>query len=164
MLIINGEKLETNALNDSKHKHYDFAKLYDTTMKELRSKHRDYIRFIRPGYPKRCKGADSRGFELPSMMKPTEVLSIPLSANVYLEGTMGQNTWECCLDTPKLLPGNLWGLGRKRRIHIKDDYVVDLKKSPDLAFFLYKISPFIKKNIIRMEDPIFDDKAIGDVN
>lgn len=161
MILFNSEKL-ADAINDKDHKHYDAAKMHDETIRFLRKKYKGHMRFIRPGYPRKTKGADSRGFEIPSMAKPTEPLSIKLEANVFIDGIKGgKNHWACCLDTPKLLPGNLWGLGNKRRIHIYDDFLVNLDKDPDLGFFLYKISPFVKKGFIRLQDPEGDDAELG---
>lgn len=162
MILINQERLMMDALNDVNHKHHEFAKIYDDTLKFLRGKYKTEMRYIRPDRPIRVKGADSRFIEIPSMALPIEPMSIPLKANVYVEGTsLGKNLWACCLDAPKLLPGNLWDLGRKRSLLIYGEYLVNVEREPDLAFFLYKISPFTKKGLVKLQDPERDDEEIG---
>ena len=150
-----------DALQDPKHKHHEFAKFYNNTLEFLQKRYKNYMRYTRPGYPKTTKGRDARGFDVPHMKKPTPPMAIPLKANVNVEGKLGKNLWACCLDDPTLLPGNLWDLGRRRSITIEEELIVNIEKEPDLAFFLYAISTFKKKNIIRLHDPESIDAEIG---
>jgi hypothetical protein len=166
MLIINKSKLETHALNDPKDKMYDFAHEYDKGIKQLREQYGDKIRFVRPGFPKRTKGIDPRNKEVPNMALPTPPMIIPLTAEV--NGRTGLEIWQCALENPTLLANGQWELGNRRSIMVKDgSLTVNLKKEPELAFFIYFKSPFYskregKKGLLVIDDPVASAKAEGD--
>lgn len=163
MLLIDKHPLETDALNDKAHKLHDFAKEYDDALTYLKEHYKDgFIRFKRPGYPKHTKGADSKGNEIAKMVEPTPPIRIPLQAYATI-GKLGKHLWACCLDSPTVLPNGLWDMGRERALTIKTDKLVNINTDPDLAFFLYKVSPFTKRGLIKIADPIKDDAEIGEV-
>jgi hypothetical protein len=162
MIILDSHPLELDALNDPKHKLHDFAKEYDDTLKELYARYTNgFIRFKRPGFPRYTKGMDEQGREIPKMAFPTPPMRIPLKAYATT-GKLGKHLWMCCLDTPTVLANGLWDMGRKRAMSIKEDILVDIKKEPDLAFFLYRISPFVRRGLVKIADPVADDKKIGE--
>lgn len=162
MIIIDSKPLELDALNDPKNKLHDFAKEYDDTLRYLQDRYKNgFIRFKRPGFPKHTKGSDNFGNEIPKMAEPTPPLSIPLKAYATL-GKLGKHQWGCCLDTPTILPNGLWDLGRKRTKMIKEDILVNINEEPDLAFFLYRVSPFVRRGLLKVVDPLKDDAEIGE--
>jgi len=162
MILLDQKPLEGDALNDKDHKLHEFAKEYDNTLKELRSKYKDgIIRFKRVGWPKYTKGADSAFREVPNMLEPTPPMRIPLKAYA-VTGSLGKHLWMCCLDAPVLLPNGLSDMGRKKTLSIKEEVIVNINNEPDLAFFLYKISPFVRRRLLQVIDPIADDAKIGE--
>lgn len=162
MIIVNKIPLTDEALNDKSHKLYNFARFYEDTLAELRKNYTNgYIRFKRPGFPKYTKGADNAGREIPKMKEPTPPMRIPLKGSAVV-GTLGKQNIACCLDEPTILPGNLWDLGVKRAITVKEDYLVNITAEPDLAFYLYKISKFTQRGLLKVVDPKADDAKIGE--
>jgi len=136
-------------------------------VKELRARFKNQIKFVRPGYPRYVKGADSKGTEIPQMPEPTPPMRIPLKANV--SGRYGKELWMCCRDEPTILPNGLWDMGRERAISIKESLTVDLEKDIELAFFLYFKSPFMnpKKGArgsgqLKVDDPDADARILGE--
>jgi len=168
MLLIDSKPLELDALNDPKHKLHDFAKVYDDTLVEINRKFKvGTIRFRKAGYPRYTEGADSFGRKIAKMVEPPTTMRIPLKAYATL-GKLGKHLWMCCQDTPTVLPNGLWDMGRKKAISIKDDLLVNINEEPDLAFFLYKVSPFVTgrrgagKSLLKIVDPIADDETMGE--
>jgi hypothetical protein len=53
-------------------------------------------------------------------------------------------------------------MGRARSLSVKGTISVNINNDPDLAFFLYKISPFVQRRLIAVADPIADDAEIGE--
>jgi hypothetical protein len=169
MLIIDRHPLEKEALNNKSHNLYDCAQLVDQTLSYLKSHYKDgLIRFNKIGYPKHTEGADSRFRKLPKIVEPATQWRIPLKAYVAI-GDLGKHTWMCCLDTPDVLPNGLHDFAKfskRKAISVEEVLVVDIEKQPDLAFFLYKISPFVKREgnrgIFQILDPLLDDSALGE--
>lgn len=169
MLIVDRRPLEADALNDTRHPLHKFAKEYEDTMKFLRERYdKDgVIRFKKIGYPKYTKGADSSFRELPKVKEPDTQWRIPLKAYVAL-GELGKHTWMCCLDPPDVSANGLYDMpkiSKRKAISIDSTLVVNIAEQPDLAFFLYKISPFMERpnhnGLFRIIDPIRDDEEIG---
>ena len=162
MILVDQKPLEGDVLNDPKHKLHQFAVEYENTIKHLRDTYTNgFIRFKRVGYPKYTKGADSNFRELPKVLEPTAPMRIPLSAYAVL-GSLGKHRFMCCLDTPTILPNGLWDMGTRKAMTIKENVLVNINEQPDLAFFLYKISPFVKKGLIIVADPKKDDAELGE--
>jgi len=162
MILIDQRPLESDALHEDKHKLHEFAKEYDSTLKELHGKYKDgIIRFKRIGWPKYTKGADSSFREVPNMLEPTPPMRIPLKAYA-VTGSLGKHLWMCCLDAPVLLPNGLSDMGRKKTLSIIEEVIVNINEQPDLAFFLYKISPFVRRKLLQVIDPVADDAKIGE--
>jgi hypothetical protein len=88
-------------------------------------------------------------------------MRIPLQANVAT-GKLGKHLWMCCQGSPTILPNGLWDLGSVRSMSVKEDILVNINEDPDLAFFLYKISPFVKRKLIKVADPVADDSELGE--
>jgi hypothetical protein len=161
MILVDSRPLELDALNDPKHKLYDFAREYDDTLKELRSTYKNgFIRFKRVGYPRHVKGADSNFNEIPKMAEPIPILRIPLKAYATT-GKLGKHLWACCMDTPTILPNGLWDMGTKKAMSIKEGVLININEEPDLAFYFYKICPFVKRGMIKVVDPAKDDADLG---
>lgn len=163
MILVDKKPLDVStAIQDYKHPQYEFAKLYNETMQEMKTKFQDgYVRFIRPGVPKHSKGYDSSGREIPKLKEPTPPWRIPLQAYATV-GKIGKHLFGCCLDQPEVLPNGLWDMGKQRSMSIKENVLVNIDQEPDLAFFLYKISPFVKRSLIKVFDPKAIDDAIGE--
>jgi hypothetical protein len=162
MLLIDNHPLEADALSDPKHKLHDFAKEYDDALTYLHDRYKNgFIRFKRIGYPKFTKGADSAFREVPKVKEPTPPMRIPLQAYATV-GKLGKHHWACCLDAPKVLPNGLWEMGKRKAFTIEEDVLININEEPDLAFFFFKISPFIKKGLIKVLDPAKDDVEIGE--
>jgi len=161
MLLINQKPLEVGIIKDKDHPLFQHALEYDKGIKYLKSAYVDKIRFVRPGFPKFTSGFDSRGRPKARIALPTTPMIIPLQAE--FAGSAGLEIWACALDNPKLLPNNLWELGNKRSLMIKDaSYTVDLHRQAELAFFLYYKSPFFRSGLLKIVDPVADAKAEGD--
>jgi hypothetical protein len=169
MILVDRHQLEGDALNDPKHPLHNFAKEYEDTMKFLKERYNKdgVIRFKKIGYPKYTKGADSNFRELPKVKEPDTQWRIPLKAYVAI-GNLGKHTWMCCLDPPDVTANGLYDmpkLSKRKGISIDSTLVVNIADQPDLAFFLYKISPFMERlnhnGLFRIIDPIKDDEEIG---
>ena len=159
MILINKMKLETGALQDDTHPMHSFAKEYDTGVKYLKRTYGDSIRFIRPGYPRHSAGVDAKGKPVPKMAKQTPPMILPLQAEVV--GKTGTEVWACSLGSPQLLPNGLWDIGSKRSLMIGENYTVNLKTQPDLAFFLYYKSPMYG-TLLKVDDPTAKAREDGD--
>ncbi len=169
MILVDRRPLEGDALNTPTHPLHKFAKEYNDTLAYL-NKHFDkdgVIRFKKIGYPKYTKGADSSFREVPKLKEPDTTWRIPLKAYVAI-GDLGKHTWMCCLDPPEVLPNGLQDmpkLSKRKGISIEDTLVVNISEQPDLAFFLYKISPFMERighnGLFRIVDPIREDEEFG---
>ena len=161
MLLINQRPLEINAVKDESHPMHLHAKEYEKGLKYLRETYGNSIRFVRPKFPKKTKGIDSKGREVDNLLLPTPPMIIPLTAEV--NGRTGLEIWSCALDNPKLLPNGLWELGGRRSIMIKDaNITVNLKSQAELAFFLYYKSPFYSSGQLKIDDPVAQAKLEGD--
>jgi len=162
MILLDSVPLDFESLNDSKAKHHDFAKEYNETLTYLRDHYKNgLIHFKRQGAVKYTKGMDSSGREVPQMLEPVVSWSIPLSAYA-VTGNKGKHLWACCLSTPTPKANGLWDMGRTRSKIIKDELFININENPDLAFFLYKISPFVKRKLIVVADPVADDSTLGE--
>ena len=163
MILVDKKPLQLDALNDKSNPLHEFAVEYDKTLKYLHERYKNgYIRFRRPGFPKYVKGADEKGREIPKVKEPDIPMRIPLRAYTTI-GSLGKHEITCCLDAPTVLPNQLWDFGRTRAMTIKVDKLVNFNDQPDLAFFLYKVSPFTKKGHLQVVDPAKDDEEIGAV-
>lgn len=161
MLLIDQRPLEGDALNDKLHKLHKFAVEYDNTLKYLITAYpQGFIRFKRSDLPKYTKGADSSFKELPRVSEPVQKWRIPLSAYANI-GELGKHRIMCCLDTPTILPNGLWDMGKKKSMDVVENILVNINENPDLAFFLYKISPFTQRGLIKVVDPKLDDETLG---
>jgi len=162
-LLINGKLLEVGiALRDDKHPMYNYAVQYEDGIRELKTKFQDVIKFVRPGFPKTNKGSDSRGNEVMLVEPPTPAM-FPLETP-YAHPQRGEEIWSCCLQTPKLLPNGLWAIGNKRSMKIDEFVNVDLRRQPDLAFYLYYIylaNPR-KQARLKVDDPKAEIRAKAD--
>lgn len=162
MLLVDKMPLNLEDLNDPKSKQYDFAREYNDTLTYLRDHYKNgYIRFKRPGAIKYTKGADKYMNELPKVAEPVSPWRIPLSAYATT-GNKGKHLWACCLSTPEPKANGLWDMGAIKSKTIKEDILVNINEEPDLAFFLYKISPFVKRKLIKVADPVADDSELGE--
>jgi S1-C subfamily serine protease len=75
-ILVNQLKLDVGiALRDVNHPMYQYALQYDTGVKELKDKFKNVIKFVRPGFPQRSKGTDSRGREV-TMLEPKSPASL----------------------------------------------------------------------------------------
>ena len=162
MILLDQVPLDLEAINDPKAKHHDFAKKYNETLEHLRDHFKNgYIRFKRQGAIKYTKGADNTGKEVPKMLEPVQPWRIPLQAYA-VTGNKGKHLWACCLGTPEPKANGLWDMGRIKSHTIKEDLLVNINENPDLAFFLYEVSPFVKKKLIVVADPKKDDAELGE--
>jgi hypothetical protein len=163
MILINQERLLPDALKNEDDKLHAFAKLYDSTLNELKKKFGKTVHFIRPDRPRKTKGATARGKEVPGMSIPVEPIVIPLSATVVLdEIPMGSNTWTCSMRAPRPIDGGLWEPGGRRSLIIKSaELSVSIENDPDLAVFMYKICPFVKKGILKLKDAQAEAEALA---
>ena len=144
--------LETaSALQNESHPLHEIAVEYTEGLRKLREQFPDgKIKFIRPGYPKKSKGVDSRGRQV-TMLEPKTPALFPLRREVVNE-KRGTEIWSCCLTAPKLLPNNLWEIDGKRSIKIDEFVIVNLNKQPDLAYYLAFIAKF-KSSLLKVDDP-----------
>lgn len=162
MLLIDRKPLEESALNDPKDKFHKIAVEYNNTIKYLQERYKNgIIRFKRPNFPRPTKAADAFGNEIPKATEPETPMRIPLKSYQAISD-LGKHYVACCLDAPEVLPNGLWELGRQRAITVKGGIAVNVNDNPDLAFFLYKVSPFVKKGILKVLDPLKDDEALGE--
>ncbi len=161
MILINGRQLlVSEAMQDDRHPLHAQAKDYTKGVAELRDTFGKYIKLIRPGFPKTNQGSDARGNEQ-TLVEPTPPASFPLQTE-YNHPTRGKEIWSCCLTTPKLLPNQLWEMGSKRSVSIKDSLTIDVNKNPDLAYYFYYISNAIKTDRLKVDNPKADIKKKAD--
>ncbi len=133
---------------------------YQKGVEYLKRTYGKQIKFVRPGYPRKIKGIDSRGDETPNMKEPTPPMRIPLDAEVNTD--RGMEFWSYTEGTPKLQPNNLYEPTGKRALQVTEDIVVSLESKPELAFFLYYKSPFLKGGMLKIDDPMAEAKERGD--
>jgi len=162
MLLINKEKLSISAADNPSHPQHKIAKFYLDGTRHISETYGRYMRFIDPRQPRHTRGADSRGNEIPKMKEPDTITKIPLKASYY-DKDRGTEIWACCLGDPILHPNGQYDLGNTRAITITSDKVVDTEKDMDLAFYLAYISPFVRKKVIKIDDPKMDAKKLGDI-
>lgn len=163
MILLDKLPLDLESLNNKDSKQYPFAREYNDTLTDLRERFPNgMIHFKRKGAKKFTKGVDSSGREVPKMIEPVSPWRIPLQAYA-VTGNKGKHLWACCLNSPEPMANGLWDMGRTRSLSIKETISVNINNDPDLAFFLYKISPFVQRRLIAVSDPIAEDKDIGEV-
>ena len=161
MILLDSVPLDHESLNDPKAKHHEFAKEYNNTIAYLHDNYKNgYIRFKRQNAVTYTKGADNRGIEIPKVAEPVRPWRIPLQAYA-VTGNKGKHQWACCLGTPEPKANGLWDMGRTKSMTVKEDILVNINENPDLAFFLYKITPFVKRKLIVVVDPKQDDETLG---
>jgi len=161
MILINSQPLDVNAEKDETHPLHSQALEFKAGVKNLREMFKSQIKFVRPGYPKKNRGTDSKGREIENMTEPTPPTRIPLQARAV--GRNGiQEIWDYCDGRARLLPNNLWEATGKRSIMPTDSFIIDLESKPDLAFFLYYKSPLVLSGQWIVYDPDGDAKAKGD--
>lgn len=162
MLLVNQGKLEIGAAaNEPSHPLHEQAKFYLKSTEYLRETYGKYMHFIDKKQPRYCKGADSRGNDIPKIKEPDTLLYVPLQT-YYTDKKRGKELWSCCLSNPVLLPNGLWDLGRNRTLPIKGNLVVNLETDMDLAFYLSYISRFVSKKLLKIDNPAEDAKKEGD--
>jgi hypothetical protein len=159
MLLINSKPIDVLARQDEQNPMHIHAIDYEKGIQYLKETFGTQLKFVRPGFPKRSRGIDSRKKEVPNMLRPTPPMRIPLKSEVV--GKTGTEIWEYCEGAPKLLPNNLLEATGKRGIQVEDQIVISLNKSPELAFFLYYKSPFMN-SLLKIDDPTAEAKAEGD--
>lgn len=164
MLLINGRQLEVGmAVRDPNHPLHLQAKEYQKGIAELKEKYGKQIKFIRPGFPKKNRGSDSKGRET-ELAEPTPPALFPMETE-YVTENRGKEIWSCCLTLPELQPNGLWSIGKlgKRSLKIEEFKIVDLDKEPDLAYYLYYISRSVRKgNRLKVDNPKEDIKKKAD--
>ena len=164
MLLVNKQKLEvTAALKDESHPLHDQAVFYSKQTQYLRDTYGRYMRFIDIKRPKYCKGADSKGREIPKLKEPDTIMRVPLE-RYYSDPKRGREVWSCCLTQPKRLDHDQWDVSGERAVTIKGDKIIDLDTDIDLAFYLTFISPFVKKKLLKIENPAEDALKEGERN
>lgn len=152
MLLVNSKPL-TDLL--------DKQKEYESGLKYLRDNFGEQLKLIRPGYPRKTKGVDPKGRDVPNMSEPSPPMRVPLAAKSFNKnGAM--EIWEYCAGAPKLLPNNLWEATGTRGKSVTDNLVINLNNDPELAFFMYYKSPFIKGGELAVDDPAAAAKMKGD--
>ena len=160
MLLVNQKPITENAdkvENDPMHR---YAREYKQGVKFLRETYGDSIKFIRPGYPRKVRGIDPKGRDVPNMAEPTSPMMMPLTARV--DGDNGMEIWSYSDGPPKILPNQMWEAGGKRSKMVTEQIVVNLRKEPELAFFLYYKSPVFKSGMLQVDDPAAAAKLRGD--
>jgi|WetSurSiteA1Bulk_404760.scaffolds.fasta_scaffold21025_2 hypothetical protein len=152
-ILINGKKLEVGmALRDENDPMHGYAIEYSEGLKALKEKHGQFIKFVRPGYPKINNGADSKGRDA-VLVEPDTPAMFPLE-RAFPHPLRGEEIWSCCLNMPKLLPNGLWSIGNKRSLKINQYINVNIDKQPDLAYYLYYIADFWKRGgRLKIDDP-----------
>jgi hypothetical protein len=168
MIIVDRKPLEQEALNDKNHNLHNFAVLMQDTLLYLQDHYKNGVLNIKKvGYPKFTEGADSNFRKLPKVVEPTTPWRIPLRAYVAI-GDLGKHTWMCCLDPPEVLANGLYDMPRfskRKAISIEETLVVNINEQPDLAFFMFKISPFLSRDghngLFKILDPMKEDEEIG---
>ena len=164
MLLLNSQKLEVAAAEkDKNHPLHEQALFYLKSTEYLRKTYGKYMRFVDIKQPRYCKGSDGRGNDIPKMKEPDTIMRIPLQT-YYADPKRGREVWACCTAQPVLLPNGLWDLGRNRSLTIKGEKIVDLTMDVDLAFYLAYLSPFVRKKLLKIDNPAMDAKSEGDRN
>ena len=161
MILWNKEKLQISAANDPAHPHHEAAKFYQQKVKYLKETYGKYMRIFDPKQPRYCKGADSKGRDIPKMKEPDTRMVIPFETDHTTEKGEKQ-IWSYCEGAPVIHPNGQYDLGRIKSVSIAGDKVIDLNRDPDLAFYLTCVSPFVRRKILKIEDPAADAKKLGD--
>lgn len=139
----------------------DKEKEYKAGIKYLRETFGEQLKLVRPGHPRRTKGIDPKGRDVPNMSEPSPPMRVPLAAETFTDkGVM--EVWEYCQGSPQLLPNNLWKATGSRGKSITESIVISLQSDPELAFFLYYKSPFIPGGLLKVDDPSAEAKMEGD--
>lgn len=161
-ILVNGKMLETAiALQKTDHPLHEIAKEYTEGLKKLREQFPDgKIKFVRPGFPIKTKGVDSKGREV-MMVEPSRPALFPLEKK-FAHPMRGEEIWSCCLQMPQLLPNGLWSIGKKKSLKVDEFYIVDLNKQPDLAYYLAYIAKFDRKGLLVIDDPKAETRKKAD--
>ena len=163
MILVNQNKLESDAYTNEANPMHVYAVEVERGLKELRKRFPEgKIKFVRPGYPKYTDGLTAKGIEVKGIPVPTTPAHYPLRTQ-FKHPERGSELWVCSVDAPKILPGNLWDIGGTRYFAIEDSKTIDLKTEPDLAFYLCYISNAVKSGQIKIDDPKADIKAKADI-
>jgi hypothetical protein len=160
MIIINSQQLQSTALTDENHPLHSQAKEYEAGVKYLKKTYGEKIKFVRPGFPKRGSGFDSRGNSVPNLAEPTPPMLMPLRAEI--DGKTGMEIWEISQGTPKLLPNGLWEATGRRSKSVTEHIIFNLKDEAELAFFFYYKSPFMSSGLLKIDDPAAEARIEGD--
>lgn len=163
MILVNQRQLNVaSASRDKDDEMYVYAMEYEKGLKELRKRFPEgTITFVRPGYPQRVDGITAKGKEVRDIPYPTAQARYPLKTN-FTHPERGTELWACCLDAPKILPGNLWDLGTKRSFTVEERLHVDINKEPDFAFYLVYRSKAVLGGHLKIDDPKAELKEKAD--
>lgn len=163
MLLLNKMQLDLSAASEEKkdHSQHQAAKFYVRSVKYLKETYGKTIRFKDPKQPRYCKGVDSKNRDVARMKEPDTMIKIPLETDFTTEDGEKQ-IWAYCEGAPVIHPNGQYDLGRKRSLTIQGDKVVSMGRDPDLAFYLAYVSPFVRRKVLKIEDPVADAKKTGD--
>ena len=159
MILVNSRQLDSHALTDESHPLHSQAVEYDRGVKYLQKTYGDQIKFVRPGMPRKTKGYDAKGNEVPNMREDSNPMLMPLKARST--GKTGTEIWELC-EGSDLLPNNLWKATGKRSKSVSEHIIVNTKTDAELAFFLYYKSPVFKAGLLKIDDPVAEARMEGD--
>ena len=160
MILVNYRPITKDALTNENDPAHSYAVEYHRGVERLKKDFGKSIKFVRPGYPKKSKGIDSRMREVNNLTEPTQPMIVPMNADIV--GDAGKELWQYCSGRAKLLPNGLWEATGKRSKFITDSVIVDLEKDPELAFFLYYKSAIVKGGQLKVHDPDAEARAEGD--
>ena len=141
MLLVNQQELPLN-ISDKQNPMYGYVKEYQAQLARLKEEFpKQEIKLKRIGWPKTNNG----------FLEQTPVMVIPLSATV--ESETGTATWAYCKGRPIIHANGLRDLPEgDKAMTVTEQIVVDLRKQPDLAVYLWFKSPLVKRNFI-IDDP-----------
>lgn len=159
MLLVNQKQLTKIALTDENDPVHPYAVEYQRGVERLKKEYGDTITFVRPGYPKRTKGLNSRGREV-MLKEPTQPMIVPYNADVV--GDLGKEYWQYCVGKAKPVAGGLWEPTGKRSRFVTNNVIVNIDDDPELAFFLYYKSAIVKGGQLKVYDPDAEARAEGD--
>jgi hypothetical protein len=163
MILVNSNKLELSAAKDKNHPQCEQAREYENGLATLKRNYPDgKITIIRVGYPRFTDGIDHQGHDVKDLIEPTPPAKFPLGT-WWSHPKRGRELWECCMGAPKILPGNLWGLGDKKSFTVEERIQVDINQDADFAFYLCYISNAVKGGHLKIDDPKMDAKMKGDL-
>ena len=158
MLIISNQKLDQTA-KDEGHPMHAIWKEYEDGLAALRRKFPKEIVFRKRGFPRSAPGIYKDKEVM--LAEETPIDKYPLKSE-FSHPVRGKEIWACCLDTPKVLPGNLWDLGNKRTFDVGDSITVNTQTQPDFAYFLYYISKAVSGGTLYVYDPEGETRAKAD--